>query len=304
MLRDARARVESRLDVQRSEPARKAEEAAARGAACPATAAGHRRAFIRASLLSCSSENNPKASSKPAGAILGFANMLLRLYRGERPRAVLVAWDTLEAPTYRHENFPAYQSGREFDDALIEQLDVLPGVALPAAFRMRKRRVSRRMIFSPPLPPKKKGEGALSSLRAATATHFSLPPTAPPSSTPSALARWRVSAPPRFVRGMASSPSRFRILSPCAAIPPTKCRAHRALARLVLRRCCKDTAASKPRLKAGRFPAQGRKFATLPISRDNEPESAAAEPSQSKANLGQLGHTRARMGAKPTRRPA
>jgi DNA polymerase-1 len=63
---------------------------------------------------------------KPAGAILGFANMLLRLYREEQPRAVLVAWDTLEVPTYRHEKFPAYQSGREFDDALLEQLDVLP----------------------------------------------------------------------------------------------------------------------------------------------------------------------------------
>ena len=55
---------------------------------------------------------------KPAGAILGFANLLLRLYREEQPRAVLVAWDTLEVPTYRHEKFPAYQSGREFDDAL------------------------------------------------------------------------------------------------------------------------------------------------------------------------------------------
>ncbi len=40
---------------------------------------------------------------KPAGAILGFANLLLRLYREEQPRAVLVAWDTLEVPTYRHE---------------------------------------------------------------------------------------------------------------------------------------------------------------------------------------------------------
>jgi 5'-3' exonuclease, N-terminal resolvase-like domain len=54
---------------------------------------------------------------KPAGAILGFANLLLRLYREEQPRAVLVAWDTLDVPTYRHEKFPAYQSGREFDDA-------------------------------------------------------------------------------------------------------------------------------------------------------------------------------------------
>jgi len=63
---------------------------------------------------------------KPAGAILGFANRLLRRYREEQPRAVLVAWDTLEVPTYRHKKFPAYQSGREFDDALLQQLDLIP----------------------------------------------------------------------------------------------------------------------------------------------------------------------------------
>jgi exodeoxyribonuclease-3 len=62
-----------------------------------------------------------KADGSPAGAILGFANMLLRLYRDERPRAVLVAWDTLDKPTFRHRQFPAYQSGRQFDDALLEQ---------------------------------------------------------------------------------------------------------------------------------------------------------------------------------------
>jgi exodeoxyribonuclease-3 len=75
---------------------------------------------------------------KPAGAILGFANMLLRLYREEQPRAVLVAWDTLEVPTYRHENFPAYQSGREFDDALLEQLDILPEFVAACGFQNAK----------------------------------------------------------------------------------------------------------------------------------------------------------------------
>ena len=58
---------------------------------------------------------------KQAGAIVGFANTLLRLYREEEPRAVLVAWDTLEVPTYRHEKFSDYQSGREFDD-----VDLIP----------------------------------------------------------------------------------------------------------------------------------------------------------------------------------
>jgi exodeoxyribonuclease III len=66
-----------------------------------------------------------RSDGKPAGAILGFANFLLRLYADERPRAVIVGWDTLGASTKRHELFPAYQSGREFDDDLIEQLNVL-----------------------------------------------------------------------------------------------------------------------------------------------------------------------------------
>ena len=67
-----------------------------------------------------------RPDGKQAGAILGFANMLLRLYQAEHPRAVLVAWDTLDAPTYRHKQFPSYQSGRTFDAALIEQLRTLP----------------------------------------------------------------------------------------------------------------------------------------------------------------------------------
>ena len=73
-----------------------------------------------------------RSDGKAAGAILGFANVLLRLYADQQPRAVIVGWDTLEAPTKRHEMFPAYQSGREFDDDLIEQLKVLP--ELVAAF--------------------------------------------------------------------------------------------------------------------------------------------------------------------------
>jgi len=72
---------------------------------------------------------------KPAGAILGFANLLLRLYREEQPRAVLVAWDKLEVLTYRHEEFPDYQGGREFDDALLEQLDVLPDFVAACGFQ-------------------------------------------------------------------------------------------------------------------------------------------------------------------------
>jgi DNA polymerase-1 len=71
---------------------------------------------------------------KQAGAIVGFANFLLRLYLAEKPRAVLVAWDMLEAETYRHEQFPNYQAGREFDDALVDQLDALPEFVAACGF--------------------------------------------------------------------------------------------------------------------------------------------------------------------------
>jgi exodeoxyribonuclease-3 len=76
--------------------------------------------------------------NRPAGAILGFANMLLRLYQAERPRAVLVAWDTLEAPTYRHKALKEYQSGREFDREIIEQLGIIPQFVTACGFANAK----------------------------------------------------------------------------------------------------------------------------------------------------------------------
>jgi DNA polymerase I len=76
--------------------------------------------------------------NKGGGAILGFANFLLRLYETERPRAVLVGWDTLEAPTYRHRAFAAYQEGRAFDDELIDQLGILPQFVSSCGFAFAK----------------------------------------------------------------------------------------------------------------------------------------------------------------------
>jgi DNA polymerase-1 len=51
---------------------------------------------------------------------------------------VLVGWDTLEAPTYRHERFPAYQSGRKFDDELLQQLADLPAFVSACGFAVAK----------------------------------------------------------------------------------------------------------------------------------------------------------------------
>src|SRR5260370_17128709 len=79
-----------------------------------------------------------RTDGKGAGAIVGFANFLVRLHETERPRAVIVGWDTLAVPTERHKQFPAYQSGREFDDALVDQLEVLPEFVAACGFANAK----------------------------------------------------------------------------------------------------------------------------------------------------------------------
>ena len=71
-------------------------------------------------------------------AVVGFTNMLLRLWEQEEPRAVFVGWDTLTAPTYRHEAFEAYQSGRVFEESLLEQLDLLPQLVQALGFATAK----------------------------------------------------------------------------------------------------------------------------------------------------------------------
>src|SRR5262249_37388156 len=75
-----------------------------------------------------------RRGDKGGGAIVGFANFLLRLYADEQPRAVLVGWDTLDALTWRHRALPAYQGGREFADELVDQLAVLPQLVAACGF--------------------------------------------------------------------------------------------------------------------------------------------------------------------------
>ncbi len=79
-----------------------------------------------------------REDGRAGNALIGFTDMLLRLVKAEQPRTVLVAWDTLDVPTYRHTALEAYQSGRVFDDELLEQLDLLPGVVRATGFAAAK----------------------------------------------------------------------------------------------------------------------------------------------------------------------
>jgi DNA polymerase-1 len=79
-----------------------------------------------------------RAEGRPGNALVGFSNMLTRLWEAEQPRAVLVGWDSIGSPTYRHEAFAAYQSGRVFDAEILEQLDLLPELVRALGFAAAK----------------------------------------------------------------------------------------------------------------------------------------------------------------------
>src|SRR5947199_6466564 len=79
-----------------------------------------------------------RAEGRPGNALLGFSNFIVRLWQSEQPRAVLVGWDSLDTPTYRHELFAGYQSGRVFDAELLEQLDLLPELVRAFGFAAAK----------------------------------------------------------------------------------------------------------------------------------------------------------------------
>jgi DNA polymerase I len=79
-----------------------------------------------------------RADERPAGALVGFTNMLIRLWEAEEPRAVFAGWDTLTVPTYRHKALEGYQAGRHFDDELLEQLDLLPEAVRALGFAAAK----------------------------------------------------------------------------------------------------------------------------------------------------------------------
>ncbi len=107
--------------------------------------------FFRASLLSRAAEDDP-AARRQAGAARSSASPTCCCgSTGTSSRARCWSAGTRStAPTYRHKAFPPYQSGREFDDALVEQLDMLPefvaacGFANAKARRLRGGRFPRR----------------------------------------------------------------------------------------------------------------------------------------------------------------
>ena len=194
-----------------------------------------------------------RSDGKGAGAIVGFANFLLRVYADERPRAVIVGWDTLDTPTKRHEMFPAYQSGREFDEELIEQLNVLPDFVAAFGFANAKAPGFEADDFLAAAVAAEERAGGIAVVASGDRDSFQL---ASPSTTilyPRAVANSRASGPKRSGNDMASIQTKCRTSSRSAVTLLTNCLARPASGRNALRNCCGGTARLMGSLKPVSF---------------------------------------------------
>ena len=214
-----------------------------------------------------------RAGGRPAGALVGFANFLMRLWDTEQPRAVVVGWDTLESPTYRHEELPGYQAGRVFDDALLEQLAMLPELVEAFGFRAARAAGTRPTTFSVLPPPRRRSGAARASSSRPTATPTSSRRRGRRSSSPfAACSSSTGSGRRRCSRSTAWSPSRCPTSLRYAATRRTRFPARRAWGRRRPPPSCSEHGTLEAALAAGRFPNQAedlllyRRIATFDAS--------------------------------------
>ena len=170
-----------------------------------------------------------------------------------------------KAPTYRHEQFPAYQSGREFDDAL--RRATRRAARARGRLRLRERQGGRlrgRRF------PRRGGRRARRSAaapcwsRAATATPSSSPPTRPPSSIPCAPARWRASTPAEVRARYGVDPQQVPDFIALRGDPVRQAAGRaQASARRAPPTCCAATARSKPRSRPAALPRRPRSCGSI-----------------------------------------
>jgi hypothetical protein len=104
-----------------------------------------------------------RTGNRGGGAIVGFANFLLRLFEIEQPRAVLVGWDTLTRQiTGSVSSRPTKAVGFSTRNCLISCRSC-QRLSLRVASRTQRPQVTRRTTFSPQPSPKRNVSAALCS---------------------------------------------------------------------------------------------------------------------------------------------
>ena len=162
-----------------------------------------------------------RTGNRGGGAILGFANFLLKFYQSENPRAVLVGWDTLDEPTYRHEALETYQAGREFDDELVEQLDALPAFVSACGFANGKAAGYEADDFLAAAVAREEKRGGTAVVATGDRDAFQLASARTTILQPVKAGELARIGPAQVMGRYGLSPGRFLITSRCAAMRPT-----------------------------------------------------------------------------------
>ena len=163
-----------------------------------------------------------RRGDKGGGAIVGFANFLLRLYAQEEPRAVLVGWDTLDAPTYRHRALATYQSGRVFDAELLDQLDVLPQFVAACGFAYAKAPGYEADDFLAAAVAQEERRGGTAIVASGDRDAFQLASDRTTILQPVRAGEMARIGPPKCASATASTPIRYPISSPSGATHRTR----------------------------------------------------------------------------------
>ena len=211
--------------------------------------------------------------------------MLLRLYREEQPRAVLVAWDTLEVPTYRHEKFPAYQSGREFDDALLEQLDVLPEFVAACGFQNAKAPGFEADDFLAAAAAKEEKRGGTVLVASGDRDTFQLASDRTTILYPVRAGEMARIDPAEVRARYGVDPEQVPDFIALRGDPSDKVPGAPGVGAIGAATLLQRYGSLEAALAAGRFPTQAENLAALPINRHHEPKGSAAQSSEPKANL-------------------
>ena len=210
-----------------------------------------------------------------------------------------------KATTYRHEAFPDYQSGREFDDALVEQLDVLPEFVAACGFANAKAAGYEADDFLAAAVAAEEKRGGTALVASGDRDTFQL-----------ASERTTILYPLRAGEMARIGPAEVR--ERYGVDPAAGAGFHRAARRSVgqaagrARRrsarapptCCNSTARSKTRSRPAAFRPRPRSCASTARSPPWMRRRRCRALARSDADLGEGGGARPQMGAQPARRPS
>ena len=228
----------------------------------------------------------------------------MRLYLAEKPRAVLVAWDTLEAETYRHAAFADYQSGREFDDALVDQLDALPELVAAFGFANAKAAGYEADDFLAAAAAAEEKRGGTALIASGDRDTFQLASERTTILYPLRAGEMARIAPSEVRERYGVDPNQVPDFIALRGDPSDKLPGAAGIGPKGAATVLKQYGSLEAALKAGRFPEPGEGSSTLPLDRDDGCKGAAAARGRSDADIRQGGGARQSVGPEQARRAA